>query len=288
MENLQVISGVSPATAKYTAIEILRQPTVNEEISVFKRDTVSLGEPVSPYELYSLNSVKSAPDASTAFSFGLSTEEISARLKEVKAEGKAADYTGKSDSEIYDEIIKRYENAFGEDFRKHFALKISSAEYTPVIGNFWTELLTQIGSVDKSAQANRERLYCGKSTTEIQDEIKNKYMTTGIPTLRQTLYVAWEMNEVGVDYGMSGVMSSYASVVGTGRQETIGRWMAALDQPANGSALAEIYNAHKSYNNGSVAIGCGEILSKLFGFRLNENGVLETADEFWNSEYWNK
>ena len=131
----------------------------------------------------------------------MSESEIWDEWARLEEEGRAMDYTGLSDVEIYQAIYDRYAEALGEAF-------INAPAYLCVTGGrgaaqseFFRELYRQFGSVENMRLVNRERMGCsGMSYAEAERTVMQKYAGKEL-TMRDVSYMNMELMNMGYNNG---------------------------------------------------------------------------------------
>jgi len=169
--------------------------------------------------------------------------DVNAKLKELRSIADCADYSGMSDAEKVMAIYNRWDQAFG-DFRQASAIGYGSLAGLQTADSiirlqFYNELKSVFGSVEKATAAYRAAQYGGMSNSEIRMEIAAKYPPMNKITLRDFYYMVWEMEQVGVDEGLPRVLGSANSWGVLVREEL-------LDKPLDVRWLCDSYNTMRN------------------------------------------
>ena len=203
-------------------------------------------------------------------------------LEQVIDSGKNADYTGMSDAEKYMTIFNRYAQAFGENFANWAGtiyITDSNSIFSRVRHEFNKEVIAAFGTSEKATQAYRTALYGNMSENEVRAAIAAKYPPANKMTLRDFMYMVIEMNEFGVDGGLSRVLDSALSfhdllIAGQTGVNTHFVREGLLDQRLDLSRICNGYNSR--YMAGTVSIQTGFLLQDLLGISLDGKGYAST------------
>ena len=184
--------------------------------TVFRADSLTIGNIASPYETYSAEKPATSKNEPWCISncYPMSQYEVLPKIREVRQEIGNADFKGMSDFEIYDWIENKYAEAFGKDFMMAYNLGVSdpidqpSSETTGfnfvgIGSSFLGALHKQFGDAASGLrpaypEINRARLYGDMSDTEIKDAIRAKYPPNAHMTNRDLQLMSGELSSVGL------------------------------------------------------------------------------------------
>ena len=202
---------------------------------------------------------------------------------------------GKTDREKYEFIENKFIDAFGKDFMMARDLSLPSSMFY-LIGVEFSDTLAR--HIDNPEQVNRERLYGDKSTSSVQDTIRNKYPSE--LTNRDMFLMVNEMRNAGVldsaslrTIGMDGakrlvdtlaLMRSYARFISRdannlikplSAEERDEKLLSLFNKLLDTSELFILHNEWKG--SGRIAIGedTAPLFVKYLGGELDENGFFK-------------
>ena len=266
--------------------------------SVFGRDSLSLGNVPSLYQTYA-KPVVIAKNENWSISdhYAVPYSEVPQKLLELTQEINSADLSGVSRGEKYNWVKDKFIEAFGDDFKIAYDLKIKDPVQDPYNGTGW---YWQIGSsfnnivhrwfdsYESMQEVNRARLYGDMSIDEVRDSIRAKYpeklsnrdlvlmMTemyeVGAACSAAPTLIDWYISESTFEFDMNG------KVVLASVDNSLEKWAAILDNTADLSMLNGFYNiAELSLSGLKMGYDTRDFLVNVFGAHVNEKGLLEPS-----------
>jgi hypothetical protein len=216
----------------------------------------------------------------------MTSNEVTAKNKELKSITANTDYTGMSDVEIYQSIYDLYADAFGGDFLDAYRYGVASPISASPYGAYWSELESHFGVVNRD-EVNKRRLYGDMAMEEIQNTIIAKYPSDGQRTVRDVMQMARDFADIGVE-GMAQTMQAYqlSWLWSNGEGPTPERykeWEANLDNPIDVGGVLAHYNGLRSTGYGGVTLDTGALLSRIFNIALGADGYFD-IEEFWEKD----
>ncbi len=112
------------------------------------------------------------------------------------------DYSTMNENEIYNAVLDEYKHKFGDDFldRKKLCLSPVTYEEATIYSDFHLKLENLLGGPKEVRAVAREATYGDMSDDEVREAIVEQYSQDTM-TLRDFMYISYEMQRVGVDVG---------------------------------------------------------------------------------------
>ncbi len=112
------------------------------------------------------------------------------------------DYSTMSDNEIYNAVLDEYKHKYGDDFLEREKLCLSPVTYeeSKIYFDFHLKLEKLLGGSKQIRAAAREAAYGDMTDDEVREAIVKQYSQDSM-TLRDFMYISYEMKRVGVDVG---------------------------------------------------------------------------------------
>lgn len=112
------------------------------------------------------------------------------------------DYSAMTDSEKYNAVLDEYKHKYGENFleRKKLCLSPVTYEEATIYSDFHLKLEKLIGRTKEIHAAARAADYGDMTDDEVREAIVKQYSQDPM-TLRDFMYISYELQRVGVDVG---------------------------------------------------------------------------------------
>ncbi|HHY28203.1 MAG TPA: hypothetical protein GX523_15925 [Desulfitobacterium dehalogenans] len=233
--------------------------------------------------------------------FTMDSGKISHTLDKVQKQAQPVDYSGMSDTEIYQTITARYTQAFGNDFMResnafNFFIQTNGA-YKDVVESYNNELRQQFDSPSQIYSVARKATYGSMTFEEITNAIKSKYPPLAEQTFRETMAMCGELLRSDVDdYQLRFLVHNTANMLSSMYDNSkhtpqsieaklaFREWL--LDQKLDPGAMAFYLDARKLVGH-SVSEDVHGMMKDSFGMSLGANGRYDSGFDFeiWIKQY---
>jgi hypothetical protein len=234
-----------------------------EDFNIFSRD---YNNPKKEYAalLREFSNVKSTADWAYVGLLECKRNFETAYSPEFQQMTEETDLTGLSDTEKYLTIMDKYEYCYGDDFLKSFSLGVPlPSQYLGKLGRLSDELTEQFGSREAAQKVARQAEYGNMTDGEIRAEIIDKYPPKGERTYRDIIYMSYEMNRAGVDYGLfgNGLLQDAAKSYGN---KTAADYVKTLDKKVGNDYEAKVWKLFENRTKYTLPASIGAVISDIF------------------------
>ncbi|TWH58937.1 hypothetical protein DesLBE_3295 [Desulfitobacterium sp. LBE] len=230
--------------------------------------------------------------------FTMDHGKIAHTLDRVQKQAQSVDYSGMSDTEIYQTITARYTQAFGDDFmRESNAFFQPNKAYNDVVKAYNNELSQQFGSTSQIYAVARQATYGNMTFEEITKAIKSKYPPLAEQTFGETMAMCGELMRSGADdYQLRFLVHNTANMLSSMYDNSkfapqsieaklaFGEWL--LDQKLDPGAMA-FYLDSKKFAGQSISDEVYSMMRDSFGMSCGANGRYDSGFDFeeWIKSY---
>jgi hypothetical protein len=169
-----------------------------------------------------------------------------------------------SDTEIYKTIYEHYQECFGDDFLKSFALGVPyPGNYYSVFRTFNDEMSEVFGGHKAVQKVYREAYFGDMNDEEIRKTIIENYPPKGARTYRDIMEMSYDMYRAGVDNGLysNGILQDVAQeIASTGKSFSL-----MLDKKVGSVYETKVWQEYKSRIKYTLPSSAGSVISDIFG-----------------------
>ncbi|MCL2227926.1 MAG: hypothetical protein FWB97_09960 [Oscillospiraceae bacterium] len=284
-------TGVNQATLVNRILAPQFQPAHGGAASinpVFRRDSLSIGNLAPQFQVYSARSAAARESWCISNHYPMPPDEVWPALSKVFASIDNADFSGKTNVEIYDWIENQFVEAFGKDFMMAHSIFGSrpitadgevATPFSRIGSGFKSMLIRHLDGHAAVQEANRQRLFGDKDIIEIKDTIRASYPQR--MTNREFSLMMAEMASIGA-FGYDLVAPQMGNfidaTVRTSSTFTVGDinqyWRKMLDQTADVTLLFGVYNEFARGGRSSLGAEFRNFLINQLGATLGPDGLL--------------
>jgi hypothetical protein len=169
-----------------------------------------------------------------------------------------------SDTEIYRTIYEHYQECFGDDFLKSFALGVPyPGNYYSVFKTFNDEMSETFGGHKAVQKVYREAYFSDMNDEEIRKTIIENYPSKGARTYRDVMEMSYDMYRAGVDNGLysNGILQDVAREIAVNGKN----YSLMLDKKVGSVYESKVWQEYKSRIKYTLPSSAGSVISDIFG-----------------------